>query len=423
MADGGVTGGEDRMLRGARKAWRKLAPASLRPAAQPVAAWLAERRMREGLRSLEPPAQPGPLIVSGLLNETRGVSEAARLTVAGMQAAGYKTVAHDLRPVFAAGPGARAKLPVDRPGGVWLIHVNAPEALHALAYTDAQQWRGRRRIGYWAYELPRIPRSWVGAADGLHEIWAPSTFVADAIRAAGVKIPVRVMPHPVALTHKPIAPERAGFGIEPDAFAVLAMGDLASSAERKNLAGAIDIYRRAFPQDDGRSRLVLKVHGDLGEEQFRKLARKAAGGREDIDVIAARLSDDDMKRLIASADVLLSPHRAEGFGIPLAEAFLLGVPALATGWSGNMDFMGDVPELLIKSQLVPVRDPYGVYRQRGQVWAEPDPDDGARKLRALADDAGMRRRLALQGRQAVDRQAQAWTRQRLESTSIAGLVA
>jgi glycosyltransferase involved in cell wall biosynthesis len=411
----------DRMLSGAKKAWRKVAPANLRPAAQPVAAWLAERKVQQALRVLEPPQQPGPLLVSGLIAETRGISEAARLTIAGLKAAGYAPVAHDLRPVFEAGPGARARLPVDRPGGVWLLHVNAPEALHALAYVDPDQWRGRRRIGFWAYELQRVPGSWVRAAQGLHEIWAPSKFVADAIVASGVRIPVRVMPHPVALTHQVVTPDRKRFGIDANAAAVLAMGDLASSAERKNLAGAIAIYRQAFPEADGRTRLIIKTHGNVGEEVFQRAAQRAAGGREDVQVIAERLTDAEMKSLIASSDVLLSPHRSEGYGIPLAEAFLMGIPALATNWSGNMDFMADIPELLIKSTLVPVRDPYGVYKLRNQLWAEPDIADAANKLRALAANPLARQRLALQGRQAVDRQAQSWTRQRIEATSFAGL--
>ena len=33
--------------------------------------------------------------------------------------------------------------------------------------------------------------------------------------------------------------------------------------------------------------------------------------------------------------------------------------------------------------MIPVRDPAGVYRAFGQSWAEPDIEDGARKLKAL----------------------------------------
>ena len=43
--------------------------------------------------------------------------------------------------------------------------------------------------------------------------------------------------------------------------------------------------------------------------------------------------------LLAACDAVVSLHRSEGFGLILAEAMYLGKPVVATGWSGNMDFM------------------------------------------------------------------------------------
>ena len=56
---------------------------------------------------------------------------------------------------------------------------------------------------------------------------------------------------------------------------------------------------------------------------------------------------------MAAADCYVSLHRSEGFGLTLAEAMALGKPVIATGYSGNLDFM--TPET---SYLVPWR--YGV---------------------------------------------------------------
>lgn len=408
----------DRALRAGKGVWRNLAPAGLRTAMQPLVTHLAERRMRAALAAPEPAQAPGPLIVSGLLSETKGVSEAARLTLWGMEAAGYQPIAHNLRRTLDLGPGGRGKLPGDRPGGVWLLHVNAPEAIHVLAYLDPASWRGRYRIGYWAYELPRLPALWVRAAPAFHEIWVPSRFVADSLAASGVKTPVRIMPHPVALGRDRPPPADAARGDRP--FTVIAMGDVASSPTRKNLFGAIDIFRRAFPAP-GKAKLIVKMQGRVGDAGL-KLVTEHAGGRADIAIIADSLSGADLSKLIASADVLLSPHRAEGFGLPLAEAFLLGVPALATGWSGNLDFMEGLPELLIRSSLAPVRDPFGVYPLRDQDWADPDVEDGATKLKVLAADPDLRARLAAKGKQAVERLSLAWTRGTLDETVLGRLV-
>jgi glycosyltransferase involved in cell wall biosynthesis len=299
--------------------------------------------------------------------------------------------------------------------------VNAPEILQALGCLDPSSWLGRYRIGYWVYELQRVPDSWVRVSRAFHEIWAPSQFVADALRAAGVRVPVRVMPHPVALGGLKAAPDRAAFKIPQNDFAVLAMGDLTSSAARKNIIGAIAVYTRAFPEP-GHQRLILKVQATDPHPSMQAEIEKAAGGRPDISWLSESLSTADTLKLIASCDTLLSPHRSEGYGLPLAEAFLLGIPALATGWSGNMDFMGGITELLIRHDPVVVQDPYGIYRMRGQTWAEPDVADAAKKLHALAGSADLRARLAAQGRAGVEAQAVSWSRAALDKTALGRLV-
>jgi glycosyltransferase involved in cell wall biosynthesis len=401
-------------LRAGKQIWRSLAPLGLRRLAQPLVLALAERRVMAQLRRPEPQQQPGPLIVSGLISETKGVSEAARLTIAGLKAAGYPVVAHDLRQTLDQGPGGNGRLPSEKAGGVWIAHVNPPEALHAMAYLDPESWRGRYRIGYWAYELPRVPELWVKASAAFHEIWAPSAFVAQALEDSGVDRLMRVMPHPAWLGTIGQKEARTGH------FRVLAMGDIASSPTRKNLVGAVEIYAAAF-KGPGEAELTLKLQGAADDPAVKQL-RALTGGRPDIKVIAERLSADDMAKLIASSDVLLSPHRAEGFGLPLAEALLAGVPALGTAWSGNMDFMSDYRELQIASKLVPVNDRHGVYAMRGVQWAEPDVTDAVAKLRALFDNPERRPKLAERGRNAVLALKGAWTREALDETVLGELV-
>jgi glycosyltransferase involved in cell wall biosynthesis len=409
-------------LKTARSLWRAVAPHGVRSMAQPLSLQLALSSVRRSLSDHATASKPGPLLVSGLINETKGVSEAARLTINALKAAGYPVIPLDLRLLLQARSAAEAALPLDGDGGVWLIHANAPEALKALARLNPAHWRGRYRIGYWAYELPVAPPLWVAASKAFHEIWVPSRFVADALEASGVGVPIRVMPHPVATGERLLKPDREAFLIPRDAFAVLAIGDLRSSATRKNLLGAIDIYRRTFPSPDPKSVLVLKTQSDDAHPAFRAQAEAAAGGRRDIVFITQTLSQSDVRRLIASVDVLLSPHRAEGFGLALAEALLAGVPALATGWSGNLDFMCDLPELLIKNAMVAVSDPKGVYRSAGLMWAEPDIDDAVVKLGALARDPALRRHLAIRGGAAVERLSHSWAQSELDATALGRLV-
>ncbi len=379
---------------------------------QPVIVEMLERRLSAKLGRLSSQLSQGPLIVSGLLSEAKGVSQGARLSLAAFRAAGLSPIAHDVRPLFERRDASHLRLPAAQSGGAWFLHVNAPEAIHALSALAPGDWQDRYRIAYWAFELPRVPSLWVRASAAFHEIWAPSHFVVEALRSSGVKVPVRLMPHPVALGAPPATPERAAFDIPANAFAVLTLGDLRSSAARKNLLGAIAIYLQAFPSP-GSSRLIVKVREDAAHPSFLAHARQAAQGRADIDFVTGDLSSDEMHRLIASCSLVLSPHRAEGFGLPLAEALLAGVPVLATGWSGNVDFMTDMPELMIDYSLVPVRDAYRVYRARGQRWAEPHLEDAVAKLRALAASPDLRSQLAAKGRSKIEALSAPWNRQSL----------
>jgi glycosyltransferase involved in cell wall biosynthesis len=225
------------------------------------------------------------------------------------------------------------------------------------------------------------------------------------------------MPHPVALGDVQATADRSAFGLPADALVVLVMADLHSSAARKNLSGAVEIYSRAFPEVTPGRRLVVKLQSrDLSTAAFSSL-RADAARRSDIVWIDRSMSTPDTQKLIASCDVLLSPHRSEGFGLHLAEAFMLGIPALATGWSGNLDFMSVLPELLIRHTLVPVRDPQGIYPAKG-VWAEPDVADAVARLKMLSGSSSLRADLAAKGRSSVESLSLAWTPAALAQTGL-----
>ena len=85
----------------------------------------------------------------------------------------------------------------------------------------------------------------------------------------------------------------------------------------------------------------------------------------------------------------MSPHRSEGFGFNLAESMYLRKPVIATGYSGNIDFMDDRNSYLIDYKLVPIQETAGPYT-KGAMWAEPDIDHLRRLMRRVFEDAGER---------------------------------
>ncbi len=360
---------------------------------------------------------PGPLVVSGFMRETLGIGRAARLTADALERAGFDVIRHDLRPLMTRGHFGSATLPAP-PGGVWLLHCNPDEAAIALASLNRASWQERYRIGYWAYELAKAPKHWITFSRNLHEVWAPSAFAASSL--AGAQCPVSVYPHPSpdCPAELSAAPQRASDA--PIHF--LAFADLRSSATRKNPMGAINAFQMAFPEASDQARLTVKLVRPDADPKAVNALEELASQRPDIVISMEDLSDTEVLGLIARCDVLISLHRSEGFGLAILEAMMLGRAVIATGWSGNLEFMSTLPEALVPYKLIPVNDPSDIYRQNAQ-WADPDLEKAAQLLRRLAKDDAFRSSLAAAGQKAAAQTRTRWSREALAQTELAKWVA
>ena len=371
-------------------------------------------RLREPRwRGLQSSRQTGPLVVSGFLGEALGVGRAADATANALEAAGYAVERQSLRPAQTAiwAPGQKPRL-TDRPGGVWLIHANAPETEVALMAHDAADWMSRYRIGYWAWETTLAPLAWARTARWLDEIWVTSHFTAGAIRntleRAGMgdqASKLRVMPHPVTRPAS-VQADPTRFGLEPGIKHALVMFDGRSAFARKNPWGAIEAWTRAFPEPSADARLVLKVRALDADPAARRRLTALMAERPDLQLIETALSAAEVWDLLASVDLLISLHRAEGFGLIPAEAMALGKPVVMTGWSGVTDFADNDSAALIPFHLVAVDDPSGAYRT-GQ-WAEPDLDIAAARIRELITDPEKAARLGARGPARIQALSKSW---------------
>lgn len=268
------------------------------------------------------------------------------------------------------------------PATAYIFHSGAPQTA-SLVSAVLPAARNAWRIGYWAWELPDPPPDWRGCDDSLTEIWTPSRFSRDSL-ARMMRKPVAVVPH-----YLPPQPARQR---QPGApFTVLTMADSRSSLSRKNPEGAIRAFAAAFGQSD-KARLLFKI--SARDEELQALDERLGGllRAPNVEIIREFMSDEALSALYARADVLLSLHRSEGFGLPMLEALARGVPVVATGWSGNMDFTTTDNSILVPFQLVPVQDDASVYR--GSHWAEPDLAAASTALRRLADNAALQAQLA-----------------------------
>lgn len=348
---------------------------------------------------LPPPAAHG-IAVAGELSRPTGLGEGARLMRAGLDQLGIANWGQDVGDRLPGGQTDRLPFEPPPPGALLVLHENPPSLPWALLRLPRDLIRQRHVVGYWAWELPVAPPAWRAGLRFVHSVWVPSRFTADALRPllpADGRIALHIVPHPVAASPPvPSQLDRAAFGLPQDVVIVLVSASLASSFTRKNPLAAIAAFRAAFGDRPDRLLLLKLNHADHFPDDLTAV-QAAIAGAANIRIETRMLPHADRHAMTACADILLSLHRSEGFGLVLAEAMLLGIPLVATGWSGNMDFMDDKAASLVDFRLIPARDPRGVLQLPGAVWAEPSIADAAQRLRALADDRSARRALGAAG--------------------------
>ncbi len=326
--------------------------------------------------------------VTGYLGHTLGLGAAGRGYAQALQAAGVavSTVSVSLH---------HLELPVElqdgygRHGFEELVHegrhgfeivaVNAEELPGFVERLGEDYFQGPR-IGIWGWETDTIPPCWRRAFALVQEIWVYSRFMAQNIGAVA-PVPTIALPPPAQPPAEPAAPER--LGLAEDRFLFVFVFDYLSTIQRKNPVGLIEAFRRAFKPGEGPQLLLKTINGPL-----RPLAEEevlwAAHGRPDIHVIDRSLSSAQLNGLMAGCDCYVSLHRAEGFGLTMAEAMAIGKPVIGTGYSGNLDFMNGQNSYLVEYELGRVGPDCEIYPPEGS-WAKPSVEHAAQLLRRVVE--------------------------------------
>jgi glycosyltransferase involved in cell wall biosynthesis len=340
--------------------------------------------------------------VFGHIRGEFGMAEVARSLVTAAQAANVRVAVLDIAPPGTAGGDTRLADAIgsEAPHPINVFCVNANDTPRLMDRLGPGVTSGHYNIGYWFWELSRLPAVWHGAIDRLDEIWVASRFVAEAIEEATTK-PVHIV-H-LAIDASPSRPyRRAEFGLPEDSFVFLFTFSFNSYAARKNPLAVIRAFRAAFDPKRADVALVLKsMNGDRQPDLVREI-RDAIGGDERIRLIDGNMSRDEVYGLESVVDSYVSLHRSEGFGLGLAESMFLGKPVIGTAYSGNMEFMNPTVSCLVGYRLTPVGP--GEYPfPDGQEWAEPDEDVAIDLMRRLVDDPAFGRALGARAKARMER--------------------
>ena len=354
----------------------------------PVATLRTLRRHNRWFDGFTPEAEGGvsPLSVnvSGYLRDESGWGAAARGYVRALRRLGVPTGLADFSALTSNRSGDRtlAEGEALSDWDVNLMCIDAGQHFAVLSQGDEHRFEGRYNIGAWAWELPRFPARWYDRFAYYDEIWVGSSFIASAIAPISPIPVIRIPPVMAPSRDALVATDGARWRQRPDEFLFLFMFDVHSHLARKNPLAIVEAFRRAFRPSDP-VRLILKcVNAESDPAGFRTLAERASGAA--IDIHSGYVSAEALRGLVSSCDAYVSLHRSEGIGLTIADAMGLGKPVIATGWSGNTDFMDVSNAFPVDYRLVTLQENVGPYHA-GEVWAEPSVDHAADLMRRVVD--------------------------------------
>jgi glycosyltransferase involved in cell wall biosynthesis len=285
---------------------------------------------------------------------------------------------------------------------VFVSCAHQPEDL--LGTMRSEQLAGRRNIAHLTWEQKVASPWWKVEYDRYDEIWTTSEFAAIPFRRM---FPgrVRVVPNVLDFGQFPSLDEPRHTLLEGETITFLFAFDAGGGIEPKNPEGVVEAFCKAFQETRHakRVRLVLKIgrmHRSEHSARIERLVQRAGASGLNICVDDKHLKREEMLRLIAEADCYVSLHRAEGFGYAMAEAMFYGVPVVASGYSGNLEYMTAENSFLVPCKEAFVKNAEGPF-QRGSVWGEPDIDAATALLRQVVERPSDARAVAERGRKTV----------------------
>lgn len=177
-----------------------------------------------------------------------------------------------------------------------------------------------------------------------------SEWCADVFEGSGERLGVDVDTVPMGIDtgvfhNRPKRPKS-------DVFRVGCAARFNFAGWRKNLPQSVAAFLEAFPET-GQAKFCLKCYPDdvFAIDHVLKQFRKRP---DDLEINGDHVSTTALADWYRTVDVLLHLSFAEGFGLMPLQAMACGTPCVATGATGDAEFISTKNSYLVRSQVVPV---------------------------------------------------------------------
>lgn len=236
-----------------------------------------------------------------------------------------------------------------------------------------------RVLSNYAWEESGYPRDWIQDINArLDLVTVVTPLVKKILRDQGVRVPIAVVGN--AINHWQEIPAEAVDVSSATGFRFL---HVSSGLARKGVDVLLKAYGQAFRARHPVS-LIIKTVNNPDNQCARLLAEYQASDSQfpNVVLIDEDWNDGQMKSLFQQVQVVVMPSRAEGFGLPAAEAISLGVPVIATGFGGQVSLTARAAMGLIDYDFRASASHLGI---PDSIWVEPRADHLATLMKAWAN--------------------------------------
>ena len=267
--------------------------------------------------------------------------------------------------------------------GINIVNINPTEVGAAISAWGREDFCTQYNIAYWFWETNLVPGYWKIPAVYFDEIWVATSFVRDAILARGIDKEVFVIPMCLEEPSFVNSDIRKKYDIPKEAKIFSVMFDMSSYALRKNPLATIEAIKNACEDRDD-CFIFLKIRKpDVAPVIYTEVLDSLKD--TDYIIVEQQMDKAEIYSIMRESTALVSLHRSEGFGLFLAEAMQCGCPVVATGYSGNMDFMNEANSYPVQYKIIKNIKATSDYNI-GIQWAEPDIDHATESLKEILAD-------------------------------------
>jgi len=261
-------------------------------------------------------------------------------------------------------------------------------------------------------EADRCNPKWIEAVNNMNLVLVPSEFTKQSFLNSG-PVTTEIVVVPESFIDEVKNPEQHSIDLShiPTDFNFLVFGQITGNNQendRKNLPYTLKWLAEVFANrpDIG---VVIKTNM-MRNTKIDRLATQNAlmqilmqvqkGPGPKFYLLHGSMTNSEVVGLYSHPKIkaLVALTHGEGYGLPILEAAASGLPVIATGWSGHMDFMKHGRFLKVEHRLGPVHESRvdGQIFVPGAQWAYPTEEDAKRRLLKFAESPSIPKEWAME---------------------------